>query len=131
MAHHIENLKKVTLALKVIDGKGNDLVAGVKSFSFVYGSASEGLCPLEIALSEKSTGDAIRIQFVRSEMREICGHLLQPLLGALGLQIMPDQFGLDITIADVADAETREIIQAVAQSVGSCHGEEDCGCGCC
>lgn len=131
MTNHIENLKKVFLSIDVYDGKGNSLVAEPRSFSFIFGAASNGLCPLEIALNEHLVGDSVRVKIAGNDMGEICGHLLQPLRMALDLPVMPNQLSLDISVADVCVAENREIVQAIAKSIGggSCHG--DCSCGCC
>lgn len=131
MTNSIENLKKVSLSMKVYDGNGNALVSDPRSFSFIYGAASDGLCSLEITLSGLSVGDNVQVKVASSDMGEICGHLLQPLRIALNLPIMPNQLSLDITIAEVRVAENHEIVQALAKSMsgGSCHG--DCGCGCC
>ena len=131
MTNHIEILKKVSLSMKVYDGKGNSLVSEPRSFSFIFGAASDGLCPLEISLNEHLVGDHVSVKIAGDDMGEICGHLLQPLRMALDLPIMPDQLSLDISIADVTVAENRDIVQAIAKSTGggSCHG--DCSCGCC
>jgi hypothetical protein len=131
MTNHIENLKKVSLSIKVCDGKGNILVSEPRSFSFIYGAAGGGLCSLEIALNEHLAGDNVCVTLARAEMGEVCGHLLQPLRMALDLPTMPDQLSLDITITDIGVAENHEIVQAIAKSIGggSCHG--DCSSGCC
>lgn len=131
MTNCIESLKKVSLSIKVIDGNGNTLVAEPRLFTFIYGAASDGLCPLEIALDGLLAGDNTQVSIASNDMGEVCGHLLQPLHNALDLPIMPTQFSLDITVAEVSVAENHEIVKALAKSMGggSCHG--DCSCGCC
>ena len=131
MTNNIENFKKVSLSMKVYDGKGNSLAAEPRPFSFIFGAASDGLCPLETTLNEHFVDDNVSVKIAGDDMGVICGHLLQPLRMALDLPIMPDQLCLDISIADVRVAENREIVQAIAKSIGggSCHG--DCSSGCC
>ncbi|MBT8361988.1 MAG: hypothetical protein HKP41_19495 [Desulfobacterales bacterium] len=129
---HIDNLKKVTLSIRatgiVPKPQSIDLQPG--SFEFIYGVASSGLCLLESALYEKKINDCIELNINRANAHEMCGHLMAPLLNEMGITTLPDSLNLTITIADVAVAEDREVVQAISQSLSQsgCGGSCDCGC---
>lgn len=130
MAQSVTNLKKVSLSITLQDNSGNQNVAEAGELSFVFGAASEGLSPLEAALADKQVGDGIKMSIPQQEMHEVCGHLLPEFRHLLGLQILPHVLTLDITIKRVEDASQREIVKAVAASVGSGCGGGSCDCGC-
>lgn len=130
MAQSVTNLKKVTLSISLVDSTGNQNAAEAEELSFVFGAASEGLSPLEAALTDKHVGDSLKMSIPQQEMHEVCGHLLPKLRHLLGLQILPQVLSLDITIKRVEDASAREVVKAVAASVGSGCGGGSCDCGC-
>lgn len=129
--NHIENLKKVTVSIKALDERGQVYLPRSKTLSFIYGTASEGLCPLEVALYDKNIGDSVKVDFNRASTHEFYGHLFFSFRSALGLQIIPEQLDLEITVDGVEEADNREIVKAIAKSMasGSCGGDCDCGCG--
>lgn len=130
MAQTVSNLKKVVISIKDSEVTGKDTAAVPQELSFVYGAASEGLTPLETALADKKVGETIQVSIPQQEMHSICGHLLPQLRQLLGLQIMPQLLELDIMVEKVEDASQREIIKAIAASVGSGCGGGSCDCGC-
>ncbi len=125
----IENLKKARLLLKLATASENsDTVGAPVSFTFIYGVASEGLCPFESALYEKAVGARLEFAVTAAEAQEFFGHLLLPLREALGLQIIPQKFVLQVEVAAVDDADNREIVESLARAGSGCGGS--CGCGC-
>ena len=130
MAQSVTNLKKVSLSISVLDGSGNQNAAEAGELSFVFGAASEGLSPLEAAIADKRQGDSIKMSIPQQEMHEVCGYLLPQLRHLLRLQIIPQVVELGITVKAVEDASQREIVKAVAASVGSGCGGGSCDCGC-
>jgi hypothetical protein len=128
----IKALKKVTLSLSAASagveaGKGK-LTGAPVSFEFIYGLASDGLCPFESALQDKRAGESLTLTVPTAETHEFFGHLFSPLRQALGLQIMPQTIALKVEITSVIDAGNREVVQALAKSGSGCGGS--CGCGC-
>ena len=129
MTASIENLKKVTLLLNVGGAPENsDLTGSPVAFAFIYGVASEGLCPFESALYEKSVGESLDFTVSAAEAQAFFGHLLLPLRQVLGLQIMPHNLVLQVEVTAVNDADNREIVQSLAKAGSGCGGS--CGCGC-
>jgi hypothetical protein len=126
----IENLKKVTLLLNAGGARGNsDETGSPVTFAFIYGVASEGLCPFESALYEKAVGESLDIAVSAAEAQEFFGHLLLPIRQELDLPIMPHTLELQVEVTAVNDADNREIVQSLAKAGSGCGGGS-CGCGC-
>jgi hypothetical protein len=126
----VKHLKKVTLLLLAGSGPEKfDLIDSPVPFQFVYGVASDGLCPFESALSDKHEGDKLAISVSFSNLRLYFGYLYHN-LPALGAKIMPETLYMEIEVASVTDADDREVVQAIGKSLahGGCGGS--CGCGC-
>ena len=132
MTATITALKKVTLSLSAASAgseSGNaNLTSAPVSFEFIYGLARDGLCPFESGLQDKRVGESMALTVPTAETHEFFGHLFLPLRQALGLQIMPQTIALNVEITAVIDADSREVVQALAQSGSGCGGS--CGCGC-
>ncbi|MCP4338217.1 MAG: hypothetical protein GY799_04870 [Desulfobulbaceae bacterium] len=132
MTATIKVLKKVTLSLSAANAGGEsgkaNLTSAPVNFEFIYGLASDGLCPFESALQDKRAGESLTLTVPTAETHEFFGHLLLPLRQALGLQIMPQTIALKVEITTVIDAGNREVVQALAKSGSGCGGS--CGCGC-
>ena len=129
MDEKVSNLKKVHVNLSLTDNQKNIIGVGIKHFAFIYGCASTGLNPLEIELADKMDGDELALKINSSELPAMLGHLHQPIRHALNLQILPQEINLLIAVDKVEEASEREIIQAMAGSLGSgCGGNCDCGC---
>ena len=118
----VDHLKKIVLELRT--------EAHSAEFEFIYGAASEGLCPFEYELLHRIIGDRMRLSVPRTRAMETFAHLFTPIRMALQLTELPDTLNLSVSIVSVSDAEPREIVRAIAQATEqhSCAG--DCGCGC-
>jgi len=127
----IEPMKKVTLSLRKTGDSGwSQPDASAVDFEFIYGVASDGLCPFELALAEKSAGDSLTITVPAVEVHEYFGYLYFPLCQVLGLQIAPQTIIFKAEITAVTEADNREVVQSLAKALshGGCGGS--CGCGC-
>lgn len=132
MTTTIKVLKKVTLSLRAgstgsAPGEDNEIAAPV-IFEFIYGLASDGLCPFESALHEKRAGESLSLKISPTEAPDFFGHLFWPIRQALGLQVMPQTIALEVEVTAVIDAENREVVQSMAKAGSGCGGS--CGCGC-
>ncbi len=128
----VDNLKKVTFSLRIDGGLAQaDLKDTPVVHEFIYGVASEGVCPFEMAFADKVVGEVVSLTILRTNAREMCAHLLQPLRKSLGIHSLPESMSLEMEVVGVEVAENREVIQAMSQSLGSsgCGGDCDCGCG--
>jgi hypothetical protein len=127
----IQPLKKVTLSLMAgsTPEKYNQTGSPV-ALEFIYGVASDGLCPFESALGDKHAGDTLTLSVPAADAHEFFGHIFQSLQQVFGLQIMPTTIHLKIEITAVVNADNREVVQSLAKALahGSCGGS--CGCGC-
>jgi hypothetical protein len=127
----IQPLKKVTLSLMAgSKPEKYNLTGSPVVLEFIYGVASDGLCPFESALHDKHQGDRLVLNVPTADAYEFFGHIFQSLCQALGLLIMPETIHLHIEVAAVVDADNREVVQSLAKALahGSCGGS--CGCGC-
>ncbi len=115
----IDNLMKVSVTIHT------DVSVEGAAFEFVYGTGSAGITPFEKSLYGKGVGDRVEVTLDPTDGCDTIGHLVQPLREQTG--ITPPA-SLRICVADVARADNREIIRALA-SGGSCGGDCDCGCG--
>jgi hypothetical protein len=122
MTSAIDHLKKVSLELRFRES--------TIPFDFIFGIASDGMCPLEYELLHKSVGDRLHLNLSRVEASRNFAHLYRSMLMALSLQEAPETLDLDMIISAVEDANPREVVRAMAQAAESegCGG--DCGCGC-
>lgn len=132
MTATIQVLKKVTLSLIAgsagIQPEKINLTGPPVPFEFIYGVASDGLCPFENALHDKREGESLNVTVSTSEAHEFFGHHFVPLRQALGLHIMPATITLKVEVTAINDAENREIVQSLAKAGSGCGGS--CGCGC-
>ncbi len=127
----VQPLKKVALSLLAGDEPGIfNLRGSPVALEFIYGVASDGLCPLEAALKDTHAGDTLSIRVRTAEAHEFFGHIYPSLRHALGLQIMPETICLKIEVTAVIEADDREVVRSVARALahGGCGGS--CGCGC-
>ena len=121
----VEPLKKISLRYTAGTTEASDnLVSPAESFEFIYGIAPAGLTPFEYALAEKVPGDQIHYRVDRDRIVETFGHVLSN-MGKIPAD--QDRFYLNIEIADIQEANQREMIKAMAAAT-ACGG--DCGCGC-
>ena len=129
MTATIKVLKKVTLS--IIAGSEPEKTNKTSSpviFEFIYGLASDGLCPFESALHDKSVGESLSFNVSNDGAQEFFGYHFSPLRQTLGLQIMPQTIVLQAEITAVDDADNREVVQMMAKVGSGCGGS--CGCGC-
>jgi hypothetical protein len=127
----IQPLKKVTLSL-MAGGKPDQFnrIGSSVALEFIYGVASDGLCPFESALNDKHQGDTLTLSVPSGEAPQFFGHIFKSLRHVLELQIMPETIYLNIEVTSVVDADNREVVQSLAKALahGNCGGS--CGCGC-
>lgn len=117
----IENLMKVSLAIRRRDAKVNDR-PGIP-FEFIYGVGPAGITPFEKAFYGRRTGERIQLDIPADESCAALGHLELPLREQTGIMAPAS---LEVMVNRVVRAEDREVVKALAAG-GSCG---DCGCGC-
>ncbi len=123
---HIENLKKIELSLHF---EAQPEGADICQLSFIYGLSRSGLCPFEEALHQKKMGESLLLVIPRNGLPEFFGHLYPELCGKLKLPGDAADLVLNVSVKAIETPEDREIVQAMAQSVGhGCGGSCDCGC---
>lgn len=99
-------------------------------FEFIFGAGSAGFCALESALYEKGEGDKVSLTVPAAEASEAFGHLRMPIFCALGIQKSADPLFLEVTVAGVSDADSRELVQSIARGASHSCGGGSCDCGC-
>ncbi len=92
---------------------------------FVFGIGRDGLTPAEHLMAGRRPGEEVRIPLPSGERDRFFGHLA-PVFHPVCTH--PEPAELTVRIATVAPADPREVVRALAESLG--HGPCDCGCGC-
>jgi len=124
----VDYLKKVTLELEA--GTGPDrmnLTDSPLQHAFVFGVAHNGITPFEKAFFSRTVGDEHIFDIQGQNACDTPGHLTSPLLAQLPVS---PPFFLKARITHVAQADNREVIQAMAATLNDCGDGCDCGCGC-
>jgi hypothetical protein len=122
MSSAVDHLKRISLKVQ--------FEARTVPFDFIFGIASDGMCPFEYELLHKAVGDRLHLNVPPAEAPRTFAHLYRPLCSALSLPEASRTFKLDISVSAIADAEPRDVVRAMAQvaEADGCGG--DCGCGC-
>ena len=132
MTTTIQPLKKVTLSLSAGGEPGKSApIAPPSALEFIYGAASDGLCPFETALADKREGEKLAVSVKASASHQYFGHIFHVLGDKLGGRMADDPICLEVTVIAITDADDREVVRAVAQTLahGGCGGSCGCGCG--
>jgi len=125
----VSPLKKVSLAIAAASCQDLVKSADEHLFLFIYGAASGGLCPFEIELAGKHSGEVLTFNLNQDDVCDFFGHLFMSLRNSLSLHILPQQLYFRVAINVVERAEDIEIITAMKEYLGSgCGGGCDCGC---
>ena len=119
-------LTKASLSLLAVSESAMTTQTPPTPFELFYGVGSDGITPFEQALFGKQSGDRVTIMVAAGQSFNIFGHLSCQLSQAL---LKEPPYQLDIAVTEVARAEDRDLIKALAQG-SSCGGGCDCGCGC-
>lgn len=132
MLQSIQALKKVTLSVQAGSEAMNfSLTPSSVTIEFIYGVASDGFSPFEVALGDKVSGDRLSFSVSNSEVADFFGNLFPGLRQKLGIHLLPEMLFLQVDVNSVAAADNREVVQALAGSLahGGCGGGScDCGC---
>ena len=118
----VDHLKKVRLEVR-FDGR-------TVPFDFIFGVASDGMCPFEYKLLHKTVGHRLHLIVPQTDAPGFFAHLYLPLRAALSCFGTRETYDLAIAIAAVTDPDQREVVRALAQATENegCGG--NCGCGC-
>ena len=123
----VENLKKITLTLEAGTTAGKmDLTPKTPQFTFIFGLAPGGMTPFEYDLVDKSENDEVLIHLQKDRLDTFFEHLNLPIWDLLKGR---DEIYLKVKITEIAVADNREVVKAMADRA-SHGGGCDCGCGC-
>ena len=124
----VENLKKITLSFQAgTTADEMDLTPKHPEFSFIFGLAPEGMTPFEFDLVDKVVGDAVLLHLHKNTLNSFFEHLIPPIWDLLDSRT---EVHLKVEIKEIAAAENREIVKALADRTAHGGGGCDCGCGC-
>lgn len=124
----VDYLKKVTLELETGTGPEDmNFTNGPLQHTFVFGVATDGITPFEKVLFSGAVGDEKTLEIQKENVCDLLGHLRTGLLGQLP---SPPPFFLKARITHIVQAESREVVKAMAASISDCGADCDCGCGC-
>ena len=124
----VDYLKKVTLELEAgSDPDYMNLTSGPLQHTFIFGASAGGITPFEKALFAKAVGEGQTFNLQPENVGDILGHLRHPLLKRLPVS---PPFFIKARITRITHPENREVVQAMAASIGDCGDGCDCGCGC-
>lgn len=122
MRNAVDHLKKICLEIQYKEQ--------TVPFDFIFGIASDGMCPFEYDLLHKTVGDRLQLAVPQTNARRTFAHLYLPLCAALSLSEIPETLNLDIAVSAVTAAEPRAVVRAMAQAAEADGCGGDCGCGC-
>jgi hypothetical protein len=126
--NQVENLKKVTLTLRAGTSPDRmDLTPKQPAFEFIFGLAPEGMTPFEYELVEKTEGEETLLHLKKNTFKKVFEHLSPPIWDLFEGR---NEVYLKVKIAAVGDADSREIVKAMADMAAGGGGDCDCGCGC-
>lgn len=121
----ISALKKVTFSFTAGTQMGqNDLNPESSTFDIIYGLGVEGLTPFEFQITDKSEGDSICLRLDSHEVCRTFQHITLPHFNAPDAN---DPVFLQFQVEKVVEADSREIIKAMAE-MSACSGDS---CDCC
>ena len=120
----IDYLSKVSLEIEIVGEQTS------KPLHFIFGVASNGLSPFEQAIHYKSSGDHVELSVEAGNAPHYFGHIYKQLCSRMVLGIIPERFDITFNVTDVQKSDQREIVKALAQSVGHGCGGGGCDCGC-
>jgi hypothetical protein len=126
----IQQLKRVTLSVKHLHSASGDDSTESSLLRFFYGIAADGLTPFEMALSDKRLGDRLRCDLFSGQAREYFGHLLFDLRKVMGVDLIGQPCSLEVEVLRVEEPDNRDLVQAMARSLGHGCGGGSCDCGC-
>jgi hypothetical protein len=126
----IQQLKRVTLSVKHLRTAAGGGTDQASQLQFFYGIAPDGLTPFEMSLSDKPVGERLRCDLLSGQMGEYFGSLLPALRKALGVDLIGQPFSLEVEVLAVEDPDSRDLVQAMAKSLGHGCGGGSCDCGC-
>ncbi len=126
-----KHMNKITLSLSAGQTEDNySFTPTAANFDFVYGASSEGLTPFELALADMEINQIKEFAISSEELGLFFGPLLMPFRQALNLHLLPGKLYLKAELLDCKELEAREIVKAMAKSVGHGNCGGSCGCGC-
>ena len=115
-------LKKIILTLQAgTTPDSMNLIEEPYRFEFIFGVGGQGITPFEYELTNRIVGEEVLYEIKHEQTSAMFQHLQIP---ALNFPIHPGTFYLKAKIAEIHQAEPREIIRAMAVSA-------NCGDGCC
>ncbi len=116
----VEGLKKVTLFLEAgAEAERMDLPVEPARFELVMGVKTSGYTPFEYELLGKKEGDTICMEITRGSAGVLFEHLDVPI--PKKAEELPSCF-LKATIVKIQNADTTEVVRAMARTVGDCGG---------
>jgi len=121
MGNAVDHLKRVSLEIRFKEQ--------TVPFDFIFGIASDGMCPFEYELLHKTVGDRLQLAVPQTKAPRIFAHLYRSLCTALSLSAIPETLNLDIIVSAVTVADPREVVRAMAQATEAQGCGGDCGCG--
>lgn len=127
----VDNLTRVSVDIKMSDPLQTVTAepAG-NTMEFIFGIGRDGLCPFESQLQYTSVGDTIARSVNSLSGPDYFGHLYPLACGFLDLPEVPGIVDLKISVAEISRPDNREIVEAMARSVGHGCGGGSCDCGC-
>lgn len=128
----INNLSKVNLELRIISstmGRSDNQIPPFH-ISCIVGVAPEGLSPFETIIMQQSPGDTVAASVPRAQSSEFFGHIYKQVCTQLKTSELPEIYDLEINIITAGRCEERDVIKAMAQSLGHSCGGGSCDCGC-
>ncbi|MCP4744979.1 MAG: hypothetical protein GY874_02405 [Desulfobacteraceae bacterium] len=118
-------LSKVRLSIKLLPESDYSVIDQIIDFVFIYGIGSAGITPFEKMLFAKPVGYNKCLTIKSDQIHSFFGHLGCAVAEAVKVRL---PWRLDVTVAGIEKAQSREVVKAMAQ-LSNCGRGCDCGCG--
>jgi hypothetical protein len=127
----VDNLTRVRLEFRSCKPRQAELLNLTgPPVEFIFGIGRDGLSRFEADLQHKDVGETISCSINGSTCHEYFGHLYPLVCGRLVLPDGPGAVDLEFSVSEVSRPDNREIVEAMARSIGHGCGGGSCDCGC-
>ena len=124
----VENLKRITLSFQAgTSPDAMDLAPKYPQFEFIFALGPGGMSPFEYELADKTVGEEVLVQIHQQTFYNFFEHLNPPIWD---LFENCERVYLKVKISDIATADNREVVKALAEMTAHAGGGCDCGGGC-
>lgn len=121
------------LKISILAGAEQDtfnLTPAPVQLEFIFGIETE-LTPMELAISNMQLGESTSVRLTSDELKPFLGSQYAQFSQKTTFHLIPPILFLQLTLQESAETSPKDVVKAMAQSIGhgGCGGACGCGCG--